>query len=268
MADEFFRPYFSDRASGRRARSFPGFWYNVMVGGTNCSRSTSSRANWIEFWGSGASMWWMPTTKEFGPRGALRRLGVAREARDPFRCLQDVSPEAALHGLADRQPRQHNAQTCRQRQRVRQRRTGARRHRQNADFRILPIDAGIKYKGFFLQTEIYNRWLDGFMPTDRCRSAAIHDTGFYRAEARFTRSSRSSRSTARRRRSSVTRAAGFSHSSEYGRWRELLSDRHAEPSAEHAGLSMSTARPSAAHSVTTSAARRARRMPMSFSVFF
>ena len=30
------------------------------------------------------------------------------------------------------------------------------------DYRILSFDAGLKYKGIFLQTEIYNRWLDNF----------------------------------------------------------------------------------------------------------
>ena len=31
------------------------------------------------------------------------------------------------------------------------------------DFSILSFDAGMKYKGIFLQTEIYNRWLDNFV---------------------------------------------------------------------------------------------------------
>jgi hypothetical protein len=33
---------------------------------------------------------------------------------------------------------------------------------QRVDYRILSVDAGVKYKGFFLQTEYYNPWLDNF----------------------------------------------------------------------------------------------------------
>jgi hypothetical protein len=47
------------------------------------------------------------------------------------------------------------------------------------DYRVLSIDAGVKYRGVFLQTEIYTRWLndfvaDGLLPVDQ-----IVDRGFY-----------------------------------------------------------------------------------------
>jgi hypothetical protein len=47
------------------------------------------------------------------------------------------------------------------------------------DYRILSFDAGMKYKGFFLQTEIYNRWLDNFKADGTLPAGSIHDTGFY-----------------------------------------------------------------------------------------
>jgi len=50
---------------------------------------------------------------------------------------------------------------------------------QNVNYRLLSFDAGMKYKGFFLQTEIYNRWLDGFKADGPLPVDAIHDTGFY-----------------------------------------------------------------------------------------
>ena len=49
------------------------------------------------------------------------------------------------------------------------------------DYKILAFDAGMKYKGIFLQTEIYNRWLDNFTADGPLPVASIHDTGFYRA---------------------------------------------------------------------------------------
>ena len=47
------------------------------------------------------------------------------------------------------------------------------------DYQILSFDAGMKYKGIFLQTEIYNRWLDNFTADGLLPVDSIHDTGFY-----------------------------------------------------------------------------------------
>ena len=47
------------------------------------------------------------------------------------------------------------------------------------DYGILSFDAGVKYKGIFLQTEIYNRWLDNFTADGPLPVASIHDKGFY-----------------------------------------------------------------------------------------
>jgi hypothetical protein len=48
-----------------------------------------------------------------------------------------------------------------------------------ADYTVLAIDAGAKYKGVFLQTEIYNRWLDQFETDGPVPVASVHDSGFY-----------------------------------------------------------------------------------------
>jgi hypothetical protein len=44
---------------------------------------------------TGASVWWMPTTKEFGPKGRLRRLGDAREGGHPVRLLHGTARSSA-----------------------------------------------------------------------------------------------------------------------------------------------------------------------------
>ena len=44
---------------------------------------------------------------------------------------------------------------------------------------MLAFDAGVKYRGFFLQTEYYNRWLDNFEADGPLPVGSIHDTGFY-----------------------------------------------------------------------------------------
>jgi hypothetical protein len=49
----------------------------------------------------------------------------------------------------------------------------------NVDYQLLSFDAGVKYKGIFLQTEIYNRWLDHFEADGLLPVQQIHDKGFY-----------------------------------------------------------------------------------------
>ena len=49
----------------------------------------------------------------------------------------------------------------------------------NADYRILALDAGMKYKGIFLQTELYYRVLDDFVANGILPVNEIKDKGFY-----------------------------------------------------------------------------------------
>ena len=62
------------------------------------------------------------------PQGRLRRLGSARRRGDPIRRLVDAEPRAAVHRRPHGWSGKHHAQAGRQRERVRDRRAGARRH--------------------------------------------------------------------------------------------------------------------------------------------
>ncbi len=68
MADEFFRPFFTGGVWAQ-GEVVPGLWYNAMLGDNNSILDVKSSALDRTFT-TGASMWWMPTTKEFGPKGA------------------------------------------------------------------------------------------------------------------------------------------------------------------------------------------------------
>jgi hypothetical protein len=50
---------------------------------------------------------------------------------------------------------------------------------QDVDYQLLSFDAGVKYRGFFLQTEIYTRWLRDFIADRPLPVASIVDQGFY-----------------------------------------------------------------------------------------
>ena len=67
MADEFFRPYFT-QGIWANGEVLPGLWYNATVGNSNSILGTKA-TDLDRKLTYGASMWWMPTTHEFGPRG-------------------------------------------------------------------------------------------------------------------------------------------------------------------------------------------------------
>jgi hypothetical protein len=56
---------------------------------------------------------------------------------------------------------------------------------QQVDYRVLSFDAGVKYRGIFVQTEIYTRWLDGFVADGPLPVSSIVDKGFYIQAAFF-----------------------------------------------------------------------------------
>ena len=44
---------------------------------------------------------------------------------------------------------------------------------------MLSIDAGMKYRGFFLATEFHQRWLDDFVASGPIPVTSVFDHGFY-----------------------------------------------------------------------------------------
>ena len=144
----------------------------------------------------------MPTTKEFGPRGAYgdweqhekvaTRFGVSttRSPEQPF-VNSGGGPDNTTLRLADS---------------VNVFEAGALAPGvtvDRVDYRVLAFDAGVKYRGFFLQAEYYNRWLDNFKADGPLPVRSIHDSGFY-VQAASTRCRRSSSCTPPPRRSSAT----------------------------------------------------------------
>jgi hypothetical protein len=176
MADEFFRPYFSNGV-WVQGQLTPGLWYNAMAA-NNSSALGITASELDRRLTTGASAWWMPTTKEFGPRGAYgdwehhdklaTRFGVSttnsREQR--FTEPTGVSGNTTLK-LADG---------------LNVFETGALAPGvtvQNVDYQLLSFDAGAKYHGIFVQTEIYTRWLDDFDADGPLPVSTIVDHGFF-----------------------------------------------------------------------------------------
>jgi hypothetical protein len=183
MADEFFRPYFA-YGVWAQGELVPGLWYNA-VSANNSSSLGIKAAELDRTWSTGYSMWWMPTTKEFGPRGAYgdwenhekvaTRIGfsTAQSREERFTDADTGATGNTVLKLAD----SLNVFDV-----------GALAPGvtvQNVDYRILSFDAGMKYRGIFLQTEIYTRWLDRFIADGPLPVTSIVDKGFYVQAAFF-----------------------------------------------------------------------------------
>jgi hypothetical protein len=177
MADEFFRPYFTNGvwAQGEIA---PGLWYNAMLGNNNSSLGVKA-TDLDRKLSYGGSAWWMPTTKEFGPRGAYGDWESHDKVATRFGIGYVASPENRQISSTDGPS---NNTTIRLADSLNVFDTGSLAPDvtvQSTDFRVLSTDAGFKYKGFFLQGEYYNRWLDNIVADGLIPMKSIHDHGFY-----------------------------------------------------------------------------------------
>ena len=124
-------------------------------------------------------MWWMPTSKEFGPQGAYgdwenhdnlaTRFGVStiRSRENRFTNSVSGSPDNTTIRLADSLNIFDPGSLA----------PGVTV--QEVNYRLLSLDAGMKYRGVFLQTEIYHRWLDRFEADGALPVASVLDRGFY-----------------------------------------------------------------------------------------
>jgi hypothetical protein len=177
MADEYFRPYFSNGVWAQ-GEVVPGLWYNVMAA-NNLSALGFKATQLDRKWSSGGSMWWMPTTHEFGPKGAYGDWEYHEKVATRFGFSTTYSPEQRY---TDSITSAAGSTLIRLADSVNVFDTGALATGvtvQNVNYRLLSFDAGVKYKGFFLQTEVYNRWLDGFQADGPLPVSSVHDTGFY-----------------------------------------------------------------------------------------
>lgn len=176
LADEFFRPYFG---SGVYATGevLPGLWYNAMV--SNNSSALGITASQLDRkLTTGASLWWMPTTNEFGPRGAYGDWEWHEDLATRFGVSVVDSPEQSFRDSGDNPENT----TLRLADSVNLFETGALAPGvtiENADYQVLAIDAGFKYKGVFLQVEYYQRWLDNFVADGLLPVGEIKDDGYY-----------------------------------------------------------------------------------------
>src|SRR5215470_1372950 len=185
-------PFYSstDRTMGEdalRGGFTGGFWvtgeivpklnYTVMLG-NNLSTLGVQASKLTRDLSKSVSVWWMPTTGEFGPRGGIGD-------NEKHRTLSTRFGASFCHSLEDRfnnigQPAPDNTQV-RMTDGVLFFETGALADTvtvQNADYDMLSVDLGFKIKGFGLQTEFYARNLSRFNADGPLPISSIKDYAF------------------------------------------------------------------------------------------
>jgi len=182
MADEFFRPYFG---SGVYATGevLPGLWYTAAMSNNNSSLGTKASQLDRKF-SYGATTWWMPTTHEFGPRGAYGDWEWHEDLATRFGLSYFESPEQSFRNSSG----SPDNTTLRFADSVNVFETGALATGvtiENVDYSVLAVDAGMKYKGVFLQAEYYQRTLDEFDANGLLPVGEVKDSGFYVQAAFF-----------------------------------------------------------------------------------
>jgi hypothetical protein len=177
MAEEALRPGFTSGvwASGE---PFPKFNYWVMLG-NNLSQLNITISQLTRHLIKSGSVWWMPTTGEFGPRGGFgdfeqheklaTRFGASfvTGREDRFTELSNPNPAETQVRLSDGVllfERGSLADTVTVKQ---------------ADYTYSSIDAGIKIKGLHIQTEFYVRKLSDFDTDGPIPLSELIDYGFY-----------------------------------------------------------------------------------------
>ncbi len=175
MSEEFFRGGFS---SGFFITGEPlsRFYYTASIN-TNISQLGVTASNDTRDFAYSASINWMPTTGEFGPRGGLgdleyhdkvaTRFGISAGHSREGRYANDSAPPNATQIKLSDGVNPFDADALAPGVTV-----------EKLDYNEMAMDAGFKYRGFSFQGEYYWRWLSDFQATGPLPLSSIFDQGF------------------------------------------------------------------------------------------
>ena len=176
MADEFFRPYFSQGLFAQ-GEIIPKLQYRWMVGNNNSNLDIAA-VKLDRDLSAGGALTWLPTTGEFGPRGAFGDYEWHESVATRFNLAYTYSPEERQSAIGT--PAGNT--TLRLADSLNIFDTGALTNGvtvERTHYQMLSAAAGMKYHGFWLQGEGYGRRLDNFVADGKLPVGVVRDTGFY-----------------------------------------------------------------------------------------
>jgi len=155
----------------------PKLRYKLMVG-NNLSSLGIQASKLTRDLSTSATLWWMPTTGEFGPRGGIGDFEHHEQVATRFGASYNHSREDRFNNIG--QPSPDNTQV-RMSDGVLFFETGALADNvtvDNADVDNVNVDMGVKYKGFGLQAEFHARKLSKFDIDGPAPYSSINDYGY------------------------------------------------------------------------------------------
>lgn len=176
MADEFFRPYFSQGVFAK-GNLLPRLEYRWMIGNNNSNLDVPATKLDRELSG-GAALTWLPTTGEFGPRGAFGDYENHQNLATRFNLAYTYSPEDRQAAIGT----PSGNTTLRLTDSLNVFDIGALAKGVTVEktrYQLVSASAGIKYHGFWLQGEGYGRLLDEFVADGKLPVGDVRDYGFY-----------------------------------------------------------------------------------------
>jgi len=177
MADEFFRPYFSQGVFAK-GNLLPKLEYRWMFGNNNSNLDVPA-VKLDRDLSAGAALTWYPTTGEFGPRGAFGDYENHQNLATRFNLAYTYSPEERQAAVGTSSGINT---TLRLSDSLNVFDTGAiapgvtieRTH-----YQMVSAAAGIKFHGLWIQGEGYGRLLDHFIADGKLPVSEVRDSGFY-----------------------------------------------------------------------------------------
>lgn len=176
MADEFFRPYFSQGVFAK-GNILSRLEYRWMVGNNNSNLDIPAIKLDRDL-SAGFAITWLPTTGEFGPRGAFGDFEGHEKLATRFNFAYTYSPEDRQAPIGT--PAGNT--TLRLSDSLNIFDIGALAPGvtvEKARYQLISESVGMKYHGLFLQGEGYYRKLDNLIADGPLPVSVIRDSGFY-----------------------------------------------------------------------------------------
>jgi hypothetical protein len=176
MADEFFRPYFSQGVFAQ-GDLLPKLQYRWMIGNNNSNLDVPA-VKLDRNLSGGAALTWLPTTGEFGPRGAFGDYEDHQSLATRFNLAYTYSPEDRQTPIGtpagNTTLRLSDSLNVFDADAFAPGVTVERAHYQMASAAL-----GIKYHGLWIQGEGYGRLLNHFVAIGKMPVSEVRDSGFY-----------------------------------------------------------------------------------------
>jgi hypothetical protein len=179
-ADEFFRGSYTDGVwfKGELPARFDKFKYMVMFANNLSILGVSATQLDNKFDTQSFSLTWLPSTGEFGLYGTFgdyddHQLVATRVGAHYTHSLEDKQSQPGTNGIENSQIRLTDGSIV-----FTPDLFGPGVRVDTVTYRMMSLDAGIKYRGLSLEAEYYRRWLSDFVGTNTTAIAAVTDNGY------------------------------------------------------------------------------------------